>query len=238
MTTTTDLVAGQQQLPAEVQAKMNERIAADIKRLGAIGGKDAIRITQDKKFELPNGDVLDRVEGIIVDFVYRNEYYTDAFNRKQIKPPVCFAISSESVGMKPSPNSPELQDEGKGCDRCQQNQWGSSPTNNGKACKNTVYIALLPANATPEDPIWTIKTSPTAIKHFNGYIAKLAHTHHTSKDGVITRIFFDPGSAYASVRFEAIGLNEAYAATSARTEEARARLLQEPDLTQTEAEAP
>jgi hypothetical protein len=225
------------QLPTEVQAQMDEQIQADIKRLGAVGGKDAIRITQDKKFEMPNGDVLDEIEGVIVDFVYRNEYYPDPFNRKAIKPPVCFAIAQEAKGMKPSPNSPDLQDEGKGCDACQQNQWGSSPTNNGKACKNTVYMALLPPNATDEDPIWTLKTSPTAIKPFNGYIHKLGHTLNKSKSGVVTKIFFDPNSAYASVRFEPTGVNDAFVETAKRTGEARARLLQEPDLTGTEEAA-
>jgi hypothetical protein len=227
---TTDLTTLKGTLPAEAQAKMNEKILEDIKRLGAVGGKDAIRITQDKKFEMPNGDVLDVIEGVIVDFVYRNEYYKEAFNRKQIKPPICFAIATEAANMHPSPNSPELQ-EPKGCDYCQWNQWGSSPTNNGKACKNTVLMGLLPPNATNDDPVWTLKTSPTAIKHFNSYISKLGHTLNKSKDAVVTRIFFDPSSAYASVRFEAIGLNEKYEDTLMRTSEARARLLQEPDLT-------
>jgi hypothetical protein len=233
---TTDLTTTPSNLPAEVQAKMNEQILSDIKRLGAVGGKDAIRITQDKKFEMPNGDILDRIEGVIVDFVYRNEYYSDAFNRKAIKPPICFAISPIAEGMVPSTNSPQLQSP-KGCDACQWNQWGSSPTNNGKACKNTVYMALLPPNATPDDPVWTLKTSPTAIKHFNGYISKLGHTLQKSKDAVVTRIFFDPGSAYASVRFEAAGINEGYAETIKRVSEARARLLQEPDLTGVEEAA-
>jgi hypothetical protein len=228
---TTDIATLQNTLPTEVQAQVDERILADIKRLGAVGGKDAIRITQDKKFEMPNGDILDEIEGVIVDFVYRNEYYPEAFNRKQIKPPTCFAISEAEKGMRPSPNSPALQDEGKGCEKCQWNQWGSSPTNNGKACKNTVYMALLPPNATDDDPIWTLKTSPTAIKHFNGYVAKLAHSKRKSKDAVVTKIFFDPGSPFASVRFEPTGLNEAMEATSQRASEARARLLQEPDLT-------
>jgi hypothetical protein len=227
---TTDMTVLQNTLPTEVQADVDARIMADIKRLGAVGGKDAIRITQDKKFEMPNGDILDEIEGVIVDFVYRNEYYPEAYNRKQIKPPTCFAIADAEKGMRPSPNSPALQDEGKGCDKCQWNQWGSSPTSGGKACKNTVYMALLPPNATDEDPIWTLKTSPTAIKHFNGYVAKLGHSMRKSKDTVVTKIFFDPGSAFASVRFEATGLNEAIPAVQRRAGEARARLLQEPDL--------
>jgi hypothetical protein len=225
---TNDLTTMGNTLPAETQARMNQQIQEDIKRLGAVGGKDAIRITQDKKFEMPNGDVLDEIEGVIVDFVYRNEYYTEAFNRKQIKPPTCFAISAQEKGMAPSPNSPQVQHDT--CEKCQWNQWGSSPTNNGKACKNTVLMALLPPGATPDDPVWTLKTSPTAIKHFNGYIAKLAHTLQKSKDGVVTRIFFDPNSPYASVRFAAIGVNDAADEIARRGGEARARLLQEPDL--------
>jgi hypothetical protein len=227
----TDLTTTQTTLPAEVKAKMDEQMLADVKRLGAVGGRDAIRITQDKKFEMPNGDVLDQIEGVIVDFVYRNEYYPEAFNRKQIRPPTCFAISPEAEGMHPSVNSPEMQDEGRGCDKCQWNQWGSSPTTNGKACKNTVYMALLPPGATDDDPVWTLKTSPTAIKPFNGYISKLVHSLGKSKDSVVTRIFFDPASPYASVRFEPMGVNDGLAETQKRFGEARARLLQEPDLT-------
>ena len=43
-----DLVALQNQLPEEIRAMLAEQVASDIGRLGAIGGKDAIRITQDK----------------------------------------------------------------------------------------------------------------------------------------------------------------------------------------------
>ena len=225
----TDLTTIQNQLPADVRAALAAQVADDIARLGSTG-KDTIRVSQDKKFELPNGEILDELSAVVVDFVYRNEYYPGVFNRKDIKPPTCFAIASNNAELAPSKNSPMIQSDG-GCAKCQWNQYGSSPSGDGKACKNTVYLALLPTDATPDSPVWTLKTSPTAIKHFNAYAAKIAHTAQVPVGAVSTRIFFDPAQSYASVRFEAMGANQVYGVTSVRAAEARALLMQEPELT-------
>lgn len=224
----TNLATIQQNLPAELRQQFAAQIQADVERLGAIGGKDAIRVTQDKKFELPNGDVLDSIEVVIVDFVYRNEYYIGQFNRKEISPPACFAISPTAATMEPSENSPVKQHDD--CITCQQNQWGSNPTGEGKACKNTVYMAVLPANADAETPIWTLKTSATAVKPFNAYVSKIARDAGLPIHAVVTKLFFDPSSTFASVRCEVIGANQGFALAKDRQNEARARLCQEPDV--------
>ena len=224
-----DLVALQNQLPEEIRAMLAEQVASDIGRLGAIGGKDAIRITQDKKFELPNRDVVDALEAVIVDFVYRNEYYIGNFNRKQITPPACFSISPTATDMAASANSP-MKQSASGCATCQQNQFGSSPNGDGKACKNTVYMAVMPSDATEDTPIWVLKTSPTAVKHFNTYVTKLARSARVPVTAVLTKIHFDPSSTYASARFDAVGVNPVFELTQARQSEARHRLMQEPDV--------
>lgn len=223
----TDLISIQNQLPADVRAMLAQEIATEVGRLGAVGGKDAIRITQDKKFELPTGDLVDEIEGVVVDFVYRNEYYIGNFNRKQITPPACFAISPVAADLTASDNSPMKQSDN--CTTCQQNQFGSSPQGDGKACKNTVYLAVLPTDATNDTPIWVIKTSPTAVKHFNSYVSKTARSLQVPVNAVVTKLFFDPSSTFASVRFDAVGVNPVFELTRARVSEARARLLQEPD---------
>lgn len=225
----TDLATIANSLPADIRAQLAAQMVGDIERLGTMGGKDSIRVTQDKKFELPNGDLVDEVEVAIVDFVYRNEYYVGAFNRKEIKPPACFSISPVAADMKPSENAPMSQSED--CATCQQNQYGSSPSGDGKACKNTVYIAVLPLDATSETPISVIKTSPTAIRHFNTYVSKIARTAKVPVSAIATKIYFDPASSYASLRFDAVGANPVFAETVARKDEARHRLMQEPDVT-------
>lgn len=228
-----ELVTLQKQLPADLRAQLAAQIAADMGRLGAVGGKDTIRITQDKKFELPTGDLLDSLEVAIVDFVYRNEYYPVAFNRKQITPPSCFAISETAATLKPSERAPQPQ--GADCGTCQQNQFGSSQQGDGKACKNAVMMAVLPLNADADTPLWVIKTSPTAIKHFNSYVAKVARVAQVPVTAVATKLFFDPASTYASVRFDTIGVNPVFEATLSRRDEARHRLMQEPDVSGYEA---
>lgn len=230
----TDLVSIQNQLPADIRAMLAQQVASDIGRLGAVGGKDSIRITQDKKFELPSGDLVDELEGIVVDFVYRNEYYLGNFNRKSIQPPACFAINPVSSDMAASDLSPMKQSEG-GCAVCQQNQFGSSPNGDGKACKNTVYMAIMPTDATEDTPIWVLKTSPTAVKHFNNYVSKVARTAQVPVSAVVTKIHFDPSSTYASVRFDAMGVNPIFELTRTRQTEARHRLMQAPDVTGFEA---
>lgn len=226
---TTDLATIQNQLPADIRAMLAAQVAGDIERLGAVGGKDAIKITQDKKFELPNGDLVEELDAVIVDFVYRNEYYIGNFNRKQITPPACFAISPVAAELSASDNSPMKQSEG-GCAVCQQNQFGSSPNGDGKACKNTVFLAVLPPDATEDTPIWVIKTSPTAVKHFNSYVSKVARSAQVPVTAVLTKIYFDPSSTYASLRFDATGVNPIFGMSHARKDEARHRLMQEPDV--------
>ena len=231
-----DLVAIQNQLPESLRKMLAEQIASDITRLGAAGGKDVIRITQDKKFELPDGTIGEELDVAIVDFVYRNEYYLSAFNKKALVPPACFAISATAADMAPSANSPIKQSDA-GCNSCQQNAFGSSPNGDGKACKNTVLLAVTPLDATADTPVWVIKTSPTAIKPFNAYVSKVARTLGVPVQAVATKLFFDPQSSYATLRFDVTGVNPIASDTIARKDEARKRLMEEPDVTKFEMPA-
>ena len=231
-----DLETFRNAMPAEMQKKLAERVAADIVRLGAIGGKDAIRVTQDKTFELPTGEVTNVLSAVILQFVYRNEYYVGAFNKKVITPPACFAISANAASLAPSPNSPIMQvGADSTCSQCQWNQFGSSPNGDGKACKNTVFLAVMPPDAKSDTPIWVIKTSPTAVKHFNNYVSSLARDN-VPFDAVVTKIHFDPALSYASLRFvpeEYLGM-DAYDMSQKRRAEAATRLAQEPDISKFE----
>lgn len=233
----TDLATLQNSLPAEILSQLQSQVADDMSRLGSTGGNDVIRIQQDKKFQLPNDELVDEFEAVIVDFVYYNEYYLTPFNKKEPTSPACFAISDSAVLISPSDHSPMKQSQAS-CSVCQHNQWGSAPTGNGKACKNAVRLALLPTDATMDSTLLTLKTSPTAIKEFNSYVAKVARTAGVPVYAIKTRIFFDPKESYATVRFEALGVNPIFEVTNARREEARQRLMQEPDTSKFEMPEP
>jgi len=221
-------------LSADILAKIQSYADEERDRVGSSGGGDMISINNGKRvFTLPNGNETEQFEGFIVDFAYRNEYYMGAYNPKNIQPPACFAIAGSESELTPSDNSPVKQNDGD-CSTCQHNQFGSHPSGGGKACKNTVILAVLPAADYAESDIWVLKTSPTAIRPFNEFARKVGNMG-LSLGIVRTRFFFDPDSAYASVRFEAMGIEvDDMDTLFGRKEEGTRRLQQEPDVSQFE----
>lgn len=217
------------ELPAEIREQLAMEVATDLARLGNTAGKDTIRVSQDKKFIFPDDtESPGPLDLIIVDFVYRNEYYPGAFNRKELVAPTCFAVSPEQASLVPTDHSPKKQAEK--CNECQWDRWGSSPQGDGKACKNTIYMAVLQPDATSDTPMFVIKTSPTAIRPFNVHVANVGRKARLPLWAVLTRLSFDPNVSYPSLRFELLGANRVLDETKARREDARYRLLQEPDF--------
>jgi hypothetical protein len=220
-------------LPAEIREKMAQSVADDLARLGSIGGKDAIRVTQDKKFQFPDETMSEGpLHLIVVDFVYRNEYYPGTFTRKEPVAPTCFAVNPDQMALTPTKNSPKIQvtDESGLCSKCQWDRYGSSPTGEGKACKNTVFMAVLQPDASEDSPMFVVKTSPTGIKYINQHVAKIGRVANLAVWGVITKMYFDPNVSYPSLRFDVEGPNPIIEETMRRRDEARHRLLQEPDF--------
>jgi len=209
-------------------------------QLAALSGKTApgsgnkIRVTQDKQFILPDGTKTPGpINAIILDFTSKNVWYENDFDKNSIVPPNCFAINDLPSQLVPSPNSPDKQgDENGMCAGCPQNAWGSGK-NGGKACKNMRELALIVPSAenSPADaPIWTIQTSPTAIKDFDGYVKNVQRTFGVPPVGVMTRISFDENQTYARLVFDDAVPNEDLAECLGRIDEAKEILAIEPDV--------
>lgn len=211
---------------AVATASNAEAVAALRARLMAPAG-DTVRI-KNKQFNLPNGDVLDFLDVVIVDFVYFNAYYEGAFDENNIVPPNCFSLSLEPRGAVPSPNSPDVQH--TDCDSCWANQFKSA--GKGKACGNNVLIAFLPTDATEETPFVLQRVSPTALRAFGSYLTSLARQGKMPHE-VITNIKCDSILSYPSLRFDFSGPVEDdpfLGMVESRLGEARERLLTEPDV--------
>lgn len=221
-------------LPVDVEAQRAAEIAAFAKRLQAPTGNNIK--TDEKIFTLPNGDTHEELSVVIVDFVSCNDYYSGPWNPNQVVPPECFARGLEPTGLVPSENSPELQAES--CAACWANQWKSSATGNGKACSNTVRLAVMAPDEDETAPLLTLKVTATALKSFNAYVSTLARAGVVPRD-VVTTITFDPNLKYSSLRFSnPVGASEDQRAVAySRREEAMQSLMREPDVTPP-AEAP
>jgi hypothetical protein len=206
------------------------RKAAELANKIAKPSGDRIKVTQNKLFKFPDGTQSQGpFEAIIVDFVSANMYYPGSFNRDEVTPPDCFALGEDVSQHRPSANSPNKQADS--CSVCSQNQYGSARQGNGKACKNTRLLAILPVDFKEDTPLWLLSVSPTGIKAFDTYVASVASSFGAPPVKVVTTIGFDPKVDYPSLRFGAPKPNEQLEASVGRMEEARSRLLTEPEYT-------
>jgi hypothetical protein len=226
----------------DIKAQLAAQVAALAERTAPPTGAK-VTVTQSKKFKFPDGtETPGPFEAVIVDYNVHRKFYSGTYDPNNIVPPECFAISDKPKGMTPSDNSPVKQDGGKGCDLCPQNQWGSARTGGGKACKETRKLAILPpaedGENVNETPLWTLETSPTALKPFDAYVNGVAKTFQVPPVGVVTQFSFDANSDYPSVRFEHPQPNPALAEHFARQGEAQDILKTEPDVSAYGQEAP
>ena len=217
---------------ALVQFNEQEELDALRQRLAAPSG-DKIKIS-NKQFKLPGGDTLDFLDIVVVDFVYFNTYYEGAYDSNNIVPPNCFALHPEPKSMVPSANSPDVQD--AQCAGCWANEFGSS--GKGKACQNRVLIAVLPTDANEETPFSILDISPTAVKGFSSYVGGVASAHKRLPYGVITHVECNPALKHDVAMFsdpQPFDMDDAeqvafVTMVRGRREEARERLLTEPDV--------
>lgn len=228
--TSTAVTTKKNTLPADINAAMAAQIAAIQERVSQPGGSK-ISVTQSKTFKLPSGlETPGPLDLVIVDFMYINAFYTAAYDRNTITPPVCFALNPADKGMLPADNSPERQADS--CASCPKNEFGSA--GKGKACSNSVLLAVLPGDFMdePDQPLNILKVSATGLRPFNGYVSSLATSLRTAPWGVMTTVGFDPKSEYASLRFgnpQALD-PEQLAVVFGRQEEAQRLLSVEPDV--------
>jgi hypothetical protein len=225
-------------LPAAVSAQFADEVAALQKRIAAPSG-DRIKCNKDKTFSLPNGDSLEELDALIVDFCAASFYYETGYNENNVVPPTCFALGLEPAGLVPSDNSPDKQCEA--CAGCWANQFKSASNGRGKACGNVRLLAVLPPDADAETPMMILKVSSTGLKSFDSHAATVARTFNAPVRGVITKITFDQNSDFQSLRFavDRPADKDLIALANNRLAEAKTRLLTEPDVSgANEAEAP
>lgn len=209
-----------------IQEALKAQAAAVSEKTAPASG-NYIRVTQDKHFQLPDGTkTAGPMELVIVDFATKHAFYEGAYDPKALTPPACFALGSNPMKMVPSPNSPIKQAEN--CQECPNNQFGSD--GDGKACKNSRLLAVLPPDADADTPLWMLATSPTANKGFDGFVAGVVRTFEMPPVGVIATVGFDPNVTYAKLVFSDPKPNPNVAVHFARQSEAKEALAVEPDV--------
>lgn len=220
-------------LPINYEEQLAKEAAEIAKRIAAPSG-DRIRFNGSVGFITPDGNEGEALDVVIIDFLSSNLFYDGPFDRENPQPPACFAIGDEPSHLVPSPNSPNKQSDT--CASCSMNQFGSA--GNGKACKNTRLLAVVPAAALDdpdtETPVWILSVPPASLRHYDAYVKSLAAKHKTVPTGVITNIVPDKTVSYAAPRFNVVRplAGKELGVFMTRREEARSRLVAEPDVSQ------
>ncbi|MBI1316386.1 hypothetical protein GC167_05940 [bacterium] len=189
-----------------------------------------------------------QVACVIVDSVLENSYYSQAYDPNNKMPPTCYAYTrGEPEEMMPHLETmakdqeyfvpQNMADDGQGgfiiggCKGCPMDEYGSAMRNGqpgrGKACKNTVRLALLPAGLYQQAPnrrdwelglhddpqhylssdVVFLSVPPTSLGAWKNYKKMLRVQHARAPYGAVTRVFLqqDPVKQF-TVNFELIEL--------------------------------
>lgn len=207
---------------------IQEKIKAELS-----GMKDAVPppagrniSTKGKLFTFPDGKTHQGpIQAVVLDFRNFNRYYDAVYNAKDPKPPLCFALD-KTIHLKPHAEAREPQH--AQCEGCQWNEWGSAPSGSkGKACRNTVRLAVTPPDATAADDPYILTVSPTALKSWAKYVAELERAGKHPIEAV-AEISFDANTSYPTLLFRILGASENVESLWAIREKAQMYLDQPP----------
>lgn len=189
---------------ATIQAQIKERLD---KARDTIAAPSARAIsTKGKVFTLPSGATSQGpLSCIILDWRNFFKLYTKPYNPMQPTPPDCFALGSDLNELAPHPSA--VKPACTSCSECTFNKFGSAPGGGrGKACKNTVRLAVIPADfakTTKEDTEAAfLNISPTGIRGWSSFVSNLIAVDLHPMN-IVTEVSFDPQSAYPTLVFKA-----------------------------------
>lgn len=155
---------------------------------------------------------------VVLDALIVNAFYKGKFDPKNPESPACFAIGYDEKTVAPVPsdltNPKDAQAEA--CDGCPNNEFGSSDTGRGKACKNGRRLAVISAGTylngelEPYDldelrstEIAGFSVPPTALRGWAKYVKELNGQFKRPPLAFITLITVKPDEdTQVSVAFE------------------------------------
>ncbi len=120
-----------------------------------------------------------KMDVVILAYRLENQFYEGKYDPSQPQAPSCYAFGIDDESLAPHEKSENRQAEA--CHGCPNNEWGSSETGRGKACKNVRRVCVIPADALDngaegiKDASWAfLKVSVTSVKGWAGYVNQLA----------------------------------------------------------------
>lgn len=132
----------------------------------------------------------DKMNVIVLDFINENQLYDAPYDATQPATPCCYAFGRDKSGMAPHAKSPEPQS--STCKGCPKLEWGSADRGKGKACKEVLRLALIPAVSSAaevkECEVAYLKVPVMSVKNFSSMAQQVAQTLKRPPFGVVTEV--------------------------------------------------
>lgn len=133
---------------------------------------------------------------VILQAIHENRYFGSKFDPNNTSAPKCFAFAdpeeTDPDVMEPHEEASDPQSDA--CATCPMNEWESSDTGRGKACKNIRKFAAIPADDAEdleEAEVRAFTIPVTSVKNWSRYVKKLADMGRPYWS-VVTRVKVSP----------------------------------------------
>lgn len=163
------------------------------KRFAVVRNKEETIIMRPDDEETP----ANAIEVVIVSSAtkYSKVFYASGYTDGSKEKPTCFS----NDGVAPDPQSVEKQ--AKKCMTCPHNEWGSGTNGKGKACSDSLRMAISKPDEL-NDPM-LLRVPPASLKGITEYAAMLSRKG-APMEGVVTKIKFDPTEATPKLQFSPV----------------------------------
>lgn len=154
----------------DIRAQLRAEIEATRTRVAPpSGGKIS---TKGKVFTLPDGRTSNGpLKLVILDWRISHNYYTGLYDPAKRSAPDCWSLST-TLDCAPDPEKVKTP-KCDSCAACPFNEYGSGQ-GNGKACKESRRLAVIPPDADVNTAPLILEVSPTGIKGFEAMVTKLS----------------------------------------------------------------
>jgi hypothetical protein len=153
---------------------------------------------------------------VLLDWMYAYSLYAGPYDPSNTAPPVCWAVGAiptemSNSDMVPSPKSTSVQS--RTCATCWASQYktsgmyapGDRPNGRGgKACNNSVRLALLALRPQGETTQFNLKIPPSSIALFHTLVNHVQRDAKIPMRAVSFRVSFEASVPYSRVVFDQV----------------------------------
>lgn len=222
--------------PAGWAEEFSELLTRDTASATGGSGWPWLSTKTKKDFRLGEVSFGDEVDVIVLGAMRENAFYEGVYDPNNTAAPTCFALNTEfDEALMAPPVTLESRKADK-CAGCHNNAFGSDIRGRGKACKNTVRLAVL-YHENGQD--WSkvegarLRISPTSLGNWSGYVGQITKGLNRPLFSVVTRLHIEPDeTTQFKLHFSPVGVyndRETLDVLRTRVDEAELQLSQLPE---------